>query len=133
MKVLLSIKPEFVDKIFSGEKKYEYRKQIFKKNIEKVIVYSTQPEGKIIGEFVIEEVLHDKVDIIWSLTKDFSGITYSKFYSYFNGRKEGYAIKIGKVKLYDQPVDPKEFDSKFKPPQSFCYVKENLFKDVKMS
>ena len=28
MTVLLSIKPEFADKIFSGEKKYEYRKYI---------------------------------------------------------------------------------------------------------
>ena len=30
MKVLLSIKPEFVEKIFSGEKRFEYRKNIFK-------------------------------------------------------------------------------------------------------
>ena len=36
MKVLLSIKPEYVDKIFSGEKRYEYRKSMFKnKNIDK--------------------------------------------------------------------------------------------------
>ena len=27
-KILMSIKPEYVDKIFSGEKKYEYRKRI---------------------------------------------------------------------------------------------------------
>ena len=31
MKVLLSIKPEFVEKIFSGEKRFEYRKFAFKK------------------------------------------------------------------------------------------------------
>ena len=29
MKVLLSIKPEFADKIFNGTKKYEFRKEIF--------------------------------------------------------------------------------------------------------
>ena len=28
MKVLLSIKPEFVQEIFTGKKKYEYRKDI---------------------------------------------------------------------------------------------------------
>ena len=33
MKILLSIKPEYAHKIFSGEKKFEYRKIIFKKNI----------------------------------------------------------------------------------------------------
>jgi predicted transcriptional regulator len=43
MKALLSIKPEFVDKIISGEKKYEYRKRIFKQKIEAVVIYCTMP------------------------------------------------------------------------------------------
>lgn len=30
MKVLLSIKPEFAERIFNGSKKYEFRKVIFK-------------------------------------------------------------------------------------------------------
>lgn len=33
MEVLLAIKPEFVEKIFSGEKKYEFRKVVFKKEV----------------------------------------------------------------------------------------------------
>jgi len=32
--ILLSIKPKYVQKIIEGSKKYEFRKQIFKKNIE---------------------------------------------------------------------------------------------------
>ena len=40
MKVLLSIKPEFADKIFNGTKKYEFRKSIFKnKDVDTVVVY----------------------------------------------------------------------------------------------
>lgn len=31
MKVLLSIKPEFANKIFEGTKRFEFRKSIFKK------------------------------------------------------------------------------------------------------
>lgn len=31
MKVLLSIKPEFVEEIILGNKKFEYRKSIFKR------------------------------------------------------------------------------------------------------
>ena len=58
MKILLSIKPEFVEEIFSGRKKFEYRKAIFtNKKVTSVIVYSTMPVGKIVGEFTIEEVL----------------------------------------------------------------------------
>lgn len=40
---LLSIKPEYVDKIFSGKKGYEHRKAIFKQDIKTIVVYSTQP------------------------------------------------------------------------------------------
>ena len=55
MKILLSIKPEFVEEIFSGRKKFEYRKAIFtNKKVTSVIVYSTMPVGKIVGEFTIE-------------------------------------------------------------------------------
>ncbi|GBF33959.1 Lj965 prophage protein [Desulfocucumis palustris] len=126
MKVLLSIRPEYVEKIFSGEKKYEYRKNIFKKEIDKVIVYSTQPEGKIVGEFSVEIILHDTLDNIWDLTSRYSGISHSFFKNYFNGREDGYAIKIGEVIPYNEPIDPRDINTDFKPPQSFCYL-ENDF------
>ena len=57
MKVLLSIKPQFVEEIFSGKKRFEYRKSIFKRdNIKSVIIYCTMPVGKIVGEFEIEDI-----------------------------------------------------------------------------
>lgn len=59
MKVLLSIKPEFVREIFQGRKKYEYRKNIFTKHVTKVLVYSTKPEGMIVGEFSVRAILND--------------------------------------------------------------------------
>ena len=59
MKVLLSIKPEFVQEIFTGKKKYEYRKAIFTRSVDKVVVYSTKPVGMIVGEFTVENILND--------------------------------------------------------------------------
>ena len=51
MKVLLSIKPEFAEKIFNGTKKYEFRKSIFKnKDVDKVIELVKNAGGKIIKE-----------------------------------------------------------------------------------
>ena len=48
MKILLSIKPTFVEEIFKGDKKFEFRRTIFKrKDIKKVVVYATKPIGKI--------------------------------------------------------------------------------------
>lgn len=43
MRVLLSIKPEFVKKIISGEKKYEFRRKIFKRDVKIVIIYASYP------------------------------------------------------------------------------------------
>ncbi|WP_115995599.1 hypothetical protein [Cohnella lupini] len=122
MKVLLSIKPEFVEKIFTGEKKFEYRRTIFKRDVESIVVYSTKPEGKIVGELFIEYILNDSPDSIWSSTKKDSGISYSFFQEYFGDRTAGYAIKIAKAVQYETPYDPIQQDSSFRAPQSFCYI-----------
>ena len=42
MTVLLSIKPEFAEKIFDGTKKYEFRKSIFKNADVKKFVMQVQ-------------------------------------------------------------------------------------------
>lgn len=58
MKVLLSIKPEFVKEIFNGNKKFEYRKAIFKnKDVKTIVIYATMPVGKIVGEFDIDYII----------------------------------------------------------------------------
>ena len=50
MYVLMSIKPKYVEKILSGEKKYEYRKTLLKKDVESILVYSTSPVKKVVCE-----------------------------------------------------------------------------------
>jgi len=124
MKVLLSIKPEFVEKIFSGEKRFEYRKSIFKKSkITTVVVYSTMPVGKIVGEFTFKKIHKDNPSVIWNKTQKFSGISYEFYKTYFAGKNCSYAIEIETVKRYANPKDPKELFPHFTPPQSFCYLK----------
>ena len=56
MKILLSIKPQFVKEIVSARKKFEYRKRICNKEIDGVVVYSSMPEGLIVGEFTIDHI-----------------------------------------------------------------------------
>ena len=44
---LLSIKPEYAEKIFAGIKTYEYRRKIFKDgSVKTVVVYVTSPIKK---------------------------------------------------------------------------------------
>lgn len=122
MLALLSIKPDYVEKIFTDQKLYEYRKVIFKKEVKKVIVYSTMPVGLIVGEFDIDYILVDYPNELWRKTKTVSGVEESFFLQYFQGRDKGYAIKIGKKKKYPKPIDPKKLFDRFVAPQSFMYL-----------
>jgi len=121
MKVVLSIKPEFANKIFDGTKKFEFRKAIFKnEKIKTVIVYSSSPVQQVIGEFEIERIINHDIDTLWGLTHQESGITEDYFYKYFADRVEGFAIQIKKVKKYKTPKCLRT-DFNLFPPQSFAY------------
>jgi predicted transcriptional regulator len=74
MKVLLSIKPEYANKIFDGSKKFEFRRTIFKESsVKTIVVYASSPVKRIIGEFEIENILLEDLDILWKKTKKFAG------------------------------------------------------------
>ena len=123
MRILLSIKPEFADKIFSGEKRFEFRKAIFRNRAVKVVVvYATLPVGKVIGEFEIEEVLEAHPRTIWAKTRRDSGITRRFFDEYFDGRERAYAIKVTKAVRYKDPLELIEVVSSACAPQSFRYL-----------
>src|SRR5690349_8883818 len=80
MKVVLSIKPKYANKIFDGTKKYEFRKAIFKnEKIKTVIVYASSPVQQVIGEFEIETILNHDIDTLWGITQDYSGISEDYF------------------------------------------------------
>jgi predicted transcriptional regulator len=125
MKVLLSIKPEFANKIFSGSKKFEFRKSIFRnKNISKIVVYASAPVQRVIGEFEIEDILASDPNSLWEKTHTQAGISKSFFDSYFKSRDIGYAIKIRDTVKYENPLLLSEnFNIRYAP-QSFLYLDE---------
>jgi predicted transcriptional regulator len=126
MKVLLSIKPEFAEKIFNGTKKYEFRRSVFKnKNVKTVVVYASSPIQRVIGEFEIDSILNKELSQLWNDTKEHSGISENYFFEYFNNKERGYAIKIKATKLYKKSLSLKD-DFNASPPQSFMYLEECL-------
>ncbi len=122
MKVLLSIKPEFVEKIFAGTKKYEFRKSLFKRNdVRVIVIYASAPVKRVVGEFEIDKILSDDVKVIWNLTKKQSGITEAFYNSYFYNKKTANAIQIGNLIKYDDPKYLSDYNI-YQAPQSFCYL-----------
>jgi predicted transcriptional regulator len=123
MRVLLSIKPEYAEKILSGEKRFEFRKSIFRNpNVKTVVIYATMPVGMVIGEFEIDDVLTDDPRTIWELTAEFAGITKKFFNEYFRGRETAHAIKVKRTHRYHQPIRVEDLLPGRMPPQSFCYL-----------
>lgn len=122
MKVLLSIKPEFAEKIFNGSKRFEFRRSIFKRNhIKTIIVYASSPMQRVIGEFEIDHILFDEIKNLWQKTHEHAGIEEEYFFNYFSKKKQGYAIAIKETRIYNKPLSLKE-NFNMLPPQSFAYL-----------
>lgn len=122
MKVILSIKPYYAEKILTGEKTYELRKSIFRvPDIKTVIIYASSPISRIIGEFEVDGIIHEEVTTLWKKTKEFAAVDKSFFDEYFSNKEKGYAIKIKNTKRYNKTYNIKEKYG-ITAPQSFSYI-----------
>ena len=123
MNVILSIRPTFCKMIFSGQKKYEYRKRVFtRSDVDKVYIYATKPICRIVGYFTIAAMIEDSPNVMWQMTHEGSGITKEYFDAYFKNCDMAHAIKIGEVVKFDTPIDPKKVIKNFTAPQNYRYV-----------
>ena len=123
MKILLSIKPNYVAEIICGSKLYEFRKTLYRrKDVKTIVVYSSSPVCRVVGEIEVEEVLCDSPEKLWNKTYRAAGISKDKYKAYFEGRELGYAIKIKAYHPYPKPLRLSELYPGVTPPQSFCYV-----------
>lgn len=123
MKVLLSIKPEYANKILSGEKRFEFRKVSFTNaSVKTVVIYATKPIGKVVGEFEILDIYSDSPSKIWEKTKKHAGVDKNFFDSYYEGKRIAVAIAVGEVQRYKNPIELAELGGSSLAPQSFRYL-----------
>lgn len=119
--ILLSINPEYVERIFSGKKRYEFRKRLANRKVDRILIYSTAPTKQVVGEVQIIETISSSPSELWERTKKFAGISRDKYRKYFKGCKIAYAYQLGQVIRYDPPKELSEFNVS-QPPQSFIYL-----------
>jgi predicted transcriptional regulator len=124
MNVILSIKPQYANAIITGEKKVEFRKLTFKREVKKVYIYSSAPEQRIIGYFLIEDIISDSPKGLWKKFKKVGVINEGDFFEYFSNKEIGYSIRIKSVKKFRNQLDPKQIFVDFVPPQSYMYCGE---------
>lgn len=121
-RILLSIKPQYAAAILRGAKKYEFRRTIFSRPIDVVLLYVSAPVQRVVAEFDVLSVISEPLPTLWKKTGRYAGVDKASFFNYFKGHDIGHAIKIGDVRQYSEPFCPvKELG--LMPPQSFSYLK----------
>ena len=119
--ILLPIKPEYANKIVDQTKLYEYRKKICKRDIDKIVIYSTSPVKKIIAEVEVKSVISNTPNKLWNETKQYSGISKTKYMKYFENKEIAFAYELGKVIVYEQPKKLEDIGIDYYP-QSYVYL-----------
>jgi predicted transcriptional regulator len=124
--VVLSVRPQYSDKIFDGKKTVELRRRFPVSAPRGTIayIYSTSPVRAMVGSTEIENVVKLPVQEIWKQFGKMAQITKADFDSYFAGVKEGFALKISNARPFSRPINLAELRDRFgfEPPQSFLYA-----------
>lgn len=121
-KILLAIKPEYVDQILRKEKLFEFRKRLPSQPVDTIYIYCTAPVMKVVASVKVVGVIEGSPTAVWSQTKHAAGISRFHYREYFKGVKEAYAFVLGEINRFDSPVDLAQYGIQAAP-QSFVYLK----------
>jgi predicted transcriptional regulator len=125
--LLLSIKPQFVQKILDNQKTIELRKSKPQLNVgDFILVYASSPAKSLVGWFEVEEIIYEKIQVLWNKVKDNAGVSKKEFDDYYQKSSFGVGIRIRDKRTCKLSLEEiRKTWIKFRPPQSFHYLKED--------
>lgn len=123
--ILMSIKPKYAKKIYTGEKTIEIRKRAPKHGA-KVIIYETAPVQAVTGMFFINnKTRHNVIECVVKTAVEKGCVTEKEFKEYTKSSKGVSFIHIKSAVKADYPIklkELKEMIEDFRPPQSYYYL-----------
>ena len=120
--IMLSIYPEYVEKIFNGSKRFEYRRRLPRLYAgTRVLIYATAPISSVVGEFMIGEHLTLSPSYLWAISSNGAGLSRDKFDAYFEGRDVAHALSVSRPRRYDRARPLRDYGLKAAP-QSYVWV-----------
>lgn len=127
--ILLSIHPEHVDKILSGEKTFEFRKRIPKQPVTHIVIYATVPVRQVVAIAEMTGVIEGAPEQVWRKTSKLAGIPKWYYSEYFSGRDKAYALCLGLVQRACPLISLDSLKPALHAPQSYTYLsQEQLLK-----
>jgi predicted transcriptional regulator len=125
--ILMSIRPQYAEKIFNGTKTVELRrikpKVLHEDDL--IFVYVSSPVKSLVGAFSVASVMEKPLFPLWRSVKDSAGVSRSDFFSYFHDLEKGVAIFIKNVWFLPKPIHLSDLQREvksFHPPQNFRYT-----------
>ena len=132
--LFISVKPEFVAKIFDGSKTIELRKSTPKVNKgDLIIIYSTSPVMSIIGTCIVQDIIVMKPSKLWNEYSHQLGIDKKRFSEYYENKDLAIGIVLKEKKKFYNPISLINFRKtfpKFRPPQTFRYIDKKQFEKI---
>lgn len=120
-KILISIKPQFADLILRGEKKFEFRRTLPRRNVDSLVIYASAPISQVLGEVEIINTFSCSPTTLWRKTYKQAGISKGFFDKYFQGKTIANAYALGKIKKFKKAKSLFEYNVKTAP-QSYIYL-----------
>lgn len=121
--VLISLEETHAKNILAGTKKVELRTRAMAIPAGTVVwIYVKKPLGAIVGSALVIDGHSFAPSTLWRKFSDVSGLTWTEFFSYFDGVKTGFALELGKVSRLSAPITLESLRgrwSAFHPPQFF--------------
>lgn len=127
-KLVMSMRPQFADRVFSRSKQVEFRKKFsLKWRGCKAVVYGTQPLGALMGEVTMRNVTYGTPSDIWETFGTMGGCSREEFSAYVGDSPGMYAIELSDVTPYISPIGLAQvshlINEDLRPPQSFRDVR----------
>jgi predicted transcriptional regulator len=121
---LISIHPEHVAHILSGQKRIEFRRTWAARPVTRILIYSTAPEQRLVAVATIKKTVRESPRALWAYaTTHGPGITRERLLKYLTGKQTGVALHLSEVQQLKQPLAlQKLLPRGSRPPQSFRYL-----------
>ncbi|MDA8055608.1 MAG: ASCH domain-containing protein [Thermoplasmatales archaeon] len=123
--IILSIKKQYSEAILSGIKKCELRRSPFPRDVDIVIIYSSNHVGLITGWFTIQSRIEGSPEEIWKQFSKEAYITKDEFDKYYEGATKGVCLVIDTFQRLEPPINPTTELREFVAPQSFMYPRDS--------
>jgi predicted transcriptional regulator len=124
--VVISIKPQFAERIFDGNKTVELRRKCPKiVPGDYLFVYVSSPTKAFKGLLRVRRIVCRPPKSLWREVGKFAGISKTEFDTYYHGASTGFGIFISVVEELDLPIGLSKIRrswKSFRPPQSYMYV-----------